>query len=109
MGDRICEQHQRYRHRHRAAQVEAARATRVPTLGQQAPAQREHDDRDRDVDEEHAFPAERGGDRAADHQAGGRADPADPAPDAERPVALGAFREDRHQEGEGSWVPSWPS
>jgi hypothetical protein len=71
-----------------------------PALGQEQRAEGEHAEGDGDVDEEDPLPTKALGDRPADQQAGRRPDPADPAPDAERLVALGSLVEDGRQERE---------
>ena len=72
----------------------------VAALGEQHGRERQRGDPDRDVEEEDPLPAQEVGEDAAEQHAGGGAEAADRAPDAERDVALLAFGEGRHEDRE---------
>jgi hypothetical protein len=76
-----------------AGDVEGARPLLVAAFGDQARGEGEGDQAHRDVDPEHPLPAEPFGEDSAEEDARRAAGAGDRAPDAQRPVALGAVAE----------------
>ena len=91
LRDRVHERGEAGRDEHRARKVERLHAG-VAALVEQDRRENDREHPDRDVHEEDPLPAERVGEDPAHEDAGRGAEAADRAPDAERDVALAAFR-----------------
>ncbi len=104
LDERVDEQNERTGDGERPGGVVASPRQLGAALAQEHGRQRERGQAEGDVDEEDPFPAGAVDERAADQPRRGGADAAEPAPDPERLVALGALGEGRgddRQRGRG--------